>query len=220
MTNLGHDALPTDANEALARLMEGNARFMRGECRLTQAVQTLSGLVKGQRPFATVLGCSDSRVPPELIFDVNFGELFVIRVAGNVVSPEVSGTLQYAGTHLKTPLFMVLGHQGCGAVQAALAAKFHGAQERSHIQLLLKNIIPGLDEIDAKLSPQQMLDRAVEANVRWTMRQILETPEARQRLAEGRSKLVGAVYEIGSGSVRLLEWLTEGRTILPRAQPG
>src|SRR6476646_9459132 len=165
MTNLGHDALPTDANEALARLMEGNARFMRGECRLTQAVQTLSGLVKGQRPFATVLGCSDSRVPPELIFDVNFGELFVIRVAGNVVSPEVSGTLQYAGTHLKTPFFMVLGHQGCGAVQAALAAKFHGAQERSHIQLLLKNIIPGLDEIDAKLSPQQMLDSAVEANV-------------------------------------------------------
>lgn len=218
MTNLGHDALPTDANEALARLMEGNARFMRGECRLTQAVQTLSDLVKGQRPFATVLGCSDSRVPPELIFDVNFGELFVIRVAGNVVSPEVSGTLQYAGTHLKTPLFMVLGHQGCGAVQAALAAKFHGAQERSHIQLLLKNIIPGLDEIDAKLSPQQMLDRAVEANVRWTMRQILETPEARQRLAEGRSKLVGAVYEIGSGSVRLLEWLTEGRTILPRTR--
>ena len=196
---------PASADAALARLMEGNARFVRGERRSTRkAVETLSELVEGQHPFATILGCSDSRVPPELIFDVEFGDLFIIRVAGNVVSPEVSGSLQYAGTHLQTQLFMVLGHEGCGAVQAALAAKFQGAQERSHIQLLLENIIPGLGDIDSRLSPQQMLQRAVESNVRWSMRQILETPEGRARVAEGRVKLVGAVYAIASGRVRLL----------------
>jgi len=146
---------PASADAALARLMEGNARFVRGERRSTRkAVETLSELVEGQHPFATILGCSDSRVPPELIFDVEFGDLFIIRVAGNVVSPEVSGSLQYAGTHLQTQPFMVLGHEGCGAVQAALAAKFQGAQERSHIQLLLENIIPGLGHIDSRLSPQ------------------------------------------------------------------
>ena len=143
-------------------------------------------------------------MPPELIFDAGFGDLFIIRVAGNVVSPEVLGSLQYAGMHLKTRLFMVLGHEGCGAVQAALAAKFQGARERSRIQLLLDNILPGLDEIDPRLPPQQQLERAVEANVRWSMRQLLETPEGRARMAEGRMKLAGAVCEIATGRVRLL----------------
>src|SRR5262249_49522626 len=141
------DNWPVDAGEALARLMEGNARFLRGEARLArESLEALPDLVKGQRPFATILGCSDSRVPPELIFDAKFGDLFIIRVASNVVSPEVSGSLQYAGVHLKTQLFMVLGHAGCGAVQAALAAKFQGVRERSRIQLLLENMVPGLDD--------------------------------------------------------------------------
>ena len=157
-----------------------------------------------QRPFATILGCSDSRVPPELIFDAKFGDLFVIRVAGNVVSPEVWASLQYAGAHLRTQLFMVLGHEGCGAVQAALAAKFQGVQERSHIQLLLEKMLPGLDQVDPQLPPPRQLERAVEANVRWSMRQVLETPEGQARMAEGRMKLVGAVYEIATGRVRLL----------------
>jgi len=192
-------------DDALARLMEGNARFLSGEPRnLHTPREVRVDLVKGQRPFATILGCSDSRVPPELIFDTEFGELFVIRVAGNVVSPEVWGSLQYAGTHLKTQLFMVLGHEGCGAVQAALAAKFQGAQERSRIQLLLQSMLPGLDEVDPQLPPQEQLEHAVESNVRWSMRQLLETPEGRARMAEGRMKLVGAVCEIATGRVRLL----------------
>jgi carbonic anhydrase len=199
------DDCPVGADEALARLMEGNARFLRGEPRFSRApTEVLADLVKGQRPFATILGCSDSRVPPELIFDAKFGDLFVVRVAGNVVSPEISGSLQYAGTHLKTQLFMVLGHEGCGAVQAALAAKFQGVQERSRTQSLLENMLPGLDEVELQPSPQQMLERAVESNVRWSMRQILETPEGRARMAEGRLKLVGAVCEIATGRVRLL----------------
>ena len=205
MTAPSEDNGPVGADEALTRLMEGNARFLRGEPRFSRtSTEVLANLVKGQRPFATILGCSDSRVPPELIFDADFGELFVVRVAGNVVSPEIFGSLQYAGAHLKTQLFVVLGHEGCGAVQAALEAKSNGAQQHSRIQLLLENMLPGLDEVDPQLQPQQKLERAVQSNVRWSMRQILETPEGRDRMAEGHLKLVGAVCEIATGRVRLL----------------
>jgi carbonic anhydrase len=196
---------PLSADEALACLMEGNARFLRGETRYSHTPrEILADLAKGQRPFATILGCSDSRVPPELLFDAGFGDLFIIRVAGNVISPEVVGSMQYSAMHLQTQLFMVLGHEGCGAVQAALAAKFHGARERSRIELLLQDLLPGLERIDPGLPPRQQLASAVEANVRWSMHQILESPEGRERMAEGRLKLVGAVYEIATGRVRLL----------------
>src|SRR5579862_5869777 len=177
---------PVSADEALARLMDGNARFLRGEAQFgTSAKELLADLIEGQHPYATILGCSDSRVPPELIFDVKMGDLFVIRVAGNVVSPEVSASLQYAGVHLGTQLFMVLGHEGCGAVQAALATKFMGAHERSRIALLLDNVLPALADVDPGLPPAGQLACAVEANVRWSMRQILESPEGRVRFSEG-----------------------------------
>ena len=205
MMTPNRDEWPVSAADALVRLMDGNARFLKGALRSTWGpAKVLADLVEGQRPFATILGCSDSRVPPELIFDADFGDLFVIRVAGNVVSPEVWASLQYAGVHLETQLFMVLGHEGCGAVQAALATKFQGVQERSRIQLLLENMLPGLDGLDPQLPPRQMLERAVEANVCWSMRKIVETPEGRARMAEHRMKLVGAVYEIATGRVRLL----------------
>src|SRR6201993_1080886 len=98
------------AEQALQRLIDGNERVLRGGARFsTVCKETLACLKKGQQPYATILGCSDSRVPPELIFDANFGELFIVRVAGNVISPEVMGSLQYAGAHLGTPLFVVLG---------------------------------------------------------------------------------------------------------------
>ena len=161
-------------------------------------------LARGQSPFATILGCSDSRVPPEWVFDAGLGELFVVRVAGNVLSPEVAGSLQYAGAHLRTPLLVVLGHEGCGAVQAALETKYQGVQQRSRIQLLVDSILPALGDIDPALPPEQLLAKAVESNVRWTVRAILESPEGRARLAEGRMKFVGAIYEVQTGRVRFL----------------
>jgi carbonic anhydrase len=192
------------ADEALARLIDGNDRFVRGEARFpTVQKEILAALAKGQRPYATIVGCSDSRVPPELIFDAGFGELFIIRVAGNVISPEVMGTLQYAGVHLRTPLFVVLGHEGCGAVKAALAAKA-GARERSHIALLLDNILPGLRDLPPELAPDEKARAAVEANVRWSMHQLRETPEVKARMVEGTMKLVGAIYELDSGHVQFL----------------
>src|SRR5512139_2094249 len=132
------------AEEALQRLKDGNERFLRGEAHLPGlSRETLAELAQGQHPFATILGCSDSRVPPEWIFDAGLGELFVVRVAGNVLSPEVAGSLQYAGAHLQTPLLVVLGHEGCGAVQAALKTKAQGPSERARIQLLIDSLLPG-----------------------------------------------------------------------------
>jgi len=194
------------ADEALARLIEGNRRFRAAAARpFAFRAETMADLARGQQPFATILGCSDSRVPPELIFDAAMGELFVVRVAGNVLSAEVMGSFQYAAMHLRTQLFVVLGHQGCGAVQAALARKLTGARERTRIERLLDSITPGIDGIDGGIPEPDRLERAVEANVRWAMRQIMDTPEAQARRVEGRLKLVGAVYEIATGRVRFLE---------------
>jgi carbonic anhydrase len=197
--------VPLSADEALTRLMQGNQRFLRGEVRSGAfRRELLADLAKAQRPYATILGCSDSRVPPELLFDTSLGEIFVVRVAGNMISPEVAGSLQYAGSHLQTLLFVVLGHEGCGAIAAALAAKHEGEQFRSRIHLLVQSILPGIPDFDSRLSPQERLSRAVESNVRWTVRQILDSPEGQARVAEGRMKVIGAVYEIETGRVRLL----------------
>ena len=115
------------ADEALQRLIEGNRRFVRGEIHFPWTREDIfARLAKEQRPYAMILGCADSRVPPELIFGAGLGDLFVVRVAGNVLSPEVAGSLQYAGVHLHTPLLVVLGHEGCGAVKAALKTKWQG----------------------------------------------------------------------------------------------
>jgi carbonic anhydrase len=193
------------ADEALQRLKAGNERFLAGTARfLTVQNEILADLSKGQHPFATILTCSDSRVPPELVFDAGFGELFIIRVAGNVVSPEIAGSLQYAGQHLHTPLFVVLGHTNCGAVAAAVDSRLRGTRQLSRIQLLVDSILPGLADLDLQLTPEAMLEQAVEANVRWSMRQILETLEVRERQADGSAKLVGAIYEIDTGRARLL----------------
>jgi carbonic anhydrase len=194
------------ASEALQRLIDGNRRFVRGDAHFP-SIQTevLGDLVKEQRPFAMILGCADSRVPPELVFAAGLGELFVVRVAGNCLSPEVTGSLQYAGVHLRTPLLVVLGHEGCGAIKAALKTRAYGPSERSHIQLLLDRLLPALGSVDPALDPEAQAAQAVEANVRWTLRQILESPEGRTRQAEGRMKAVGAVYELATGRVRFLD---------------
>jgi carbonic anhydrase len=200
-----HKGTPLSADEALERLIAGNQRFLRGESRTSPfRGETLAELARAQSPYATILGCSDSRVPPEWIFDTGLGELFVIRVAGNILSPEISGTLQYAGSYLETPLFVILGHEGCGAITAALATRHEGVQFRSRVQVLLANILPGLPEFDSTLSPEEQASRAVESNVRWTVRQILDSPEGKARIAEGRMKIIGAVYEIKTGHVRFL----------------
>ena len=192
-------------DEALRRLIEGNNRFRRGQSREScLGREQLLELSKGQQPFATILGCSDSRVAPEWIFDAALGELFVIRVAGNVISSEIAGTMQYAALHLKTPLFVVLGHEDCGVVKAALSARESGVIHESRIHRLVESVLPGIPPSDPTLSAQATLSRAVEANVRWTIEQIRAYPEVKARQGQKQVRLVGAVYCVESGEVKWL----------------
>ena len=199
------------AEQALHRLVAGNERFRNGATRVSkQTLADLNSLAAGQYPFATIIGCSDSRVVPELIFDAGLGELFVVRIAGNVLSPEGAGSLQYAGSHLNTPLFVVLGHEGCGAVSAEWATREQGAEQRSHIQVLVNSILPSLLNFAAESSQETRLSKAVESNVRWTLQKILDSPEGRMRVREGRMKVVGAIYDIATGLVRFLDQGDDG----------
>lgn len=196
---------PRNAAEALERLKAGNQRFMDDKpLHDRQESSWRSLLVETQKPFATILGCSDSRVPPELIFDVGFGELFTIRVAGNVIAEDVIGSLQYAVRHLHTPLIVVLGHEKCGAVSATLEEMINKPTEPEHIGSLIQLIKPGLSGLNLRLDREVLVSAAVEANVRWAMTQLTTLPAAARAMREGRVIHVGAVYELSSGHVRFI----------------
>src|SRR5262245_2698087 len=201
-------ARPLTPQESLERLREGNLRFVQGQSLHGKVTpEVFASLREGQKPFAIILGCSDSRVPPELVFDQGFGDLFVIRLAGNIIAPGVGGSIQYAHRHLGTSLLVVLGHEGCGAVQAALDARFHRARHPERIRQLVELIEPGLECIDPGQSAAEQLAAGVEANVRWSMQQLINTPEVQEAFREKRDVLiVGAVYEMATGKVR---WLDE-----------
>jgi len=197
---------PRDANEALARLKNGNQRFIDDKpSHMHEKASWRSLLVETQKPFATIVGCSDSRVPPELIFDEGFGELFTIRLAGNIIAEDVVGSLQYAVAHLHTRLVVVLGHEGCGAVTATVEEMLNNTKELEHIESLIKSIKPGLKKLNLKLDRDALLRAAVEANVRWSMRELLALPEAKRALLEKKVTLAGAVYELNTGRVRFLD---------------
>jgi carbonic anhydrase len=195
--------LPRSDREALERLMTGNQRFCSGQVRRHQSRQWRHGPVPAQHPFAAILGCSDSRVPIELVFDQEFGQLFVVRVAGNVVAPEIVGSIDYAVAHFHIPLVLILGHEGCGAVTSALEGKSRQGELRRLEELLLL-IEPALRELDPGLEGPARLSAAVEANVRWSMRQFTELPGTRRLIKEGTLEVAGAVYDLDSGKVRLL----------------
>jgi carbonic anhydrase len=197
---------PRNAAEALLRLQIGNGRFMDDKPIHThENASWRHQLVQEQKPFATVLGCSDSRVPPEMIFDVGFGDIFTIRLAGNIIAEDVIGTLQYGVAHLHTPLVVVMGHENCGAVTATVEEMLGKPRELEHIEALLALIRPGLSQLDLKLDRKALLHAAVEANVRWSMQQLTAFPEAKRALQEKRVTLVGAVYELNTGQVRFLD---------------
>ncbi|MCX7099813.1 MAG: carbonic anhydrase [Methylococcales bacterium] len=197
---------PSTPEQALAQLQAGNLRFMDDQpLHAHEQASWRSMLVATQKPFATVIGCSDSRVPPELIFDVGFGDIFTIRLAGNIIAEDVIGSLQYAVAHLHTRLVIVLGHEGCGAVTATVEEMLHKPEEPKHIESLIKIIKPGLANLNMKLDRDSLLHAAVEANVRWSMRQLMVLPEAKRALAEKQVRLLGAVYELNTGRVRFLD---------------
>jgi carbonic anhydrase len=191
------------AHEALEALMAGNQRFVHGKpMHRGDLAAARRDLVAGQSPFAIVLACSDSRVPVEMVFDQTVGDLFVVRVAGNVVSTDVLGSIEYAAIHLHSPLVYVLGHQKCGAVTAALAAKEGKANEPPNITELLGRITPGLNGLNMQQNPDALLASAVEANVRWSMQQIRQAPELQRMLGKNELMLAAGIYQLESGEVK------------------
>lgn len=189
-------------NEALTRLKEGNERFVNGRSLHNHESAALRHqLVSGQHPFAIVLGCSDSRVPVEIIFDQGLGDLFVIRVAGNIVTDDVLGSIEYARIHLNSQLLVILGHESCGAVTAALEARKHASSDPHGVQAILKLIDPVLGNLDPGLPPSEQVHRAVELNVRRAQEELKRLPETRNL----GLTTVGAVYDL-EGTVR---WLRE-----------
>ena len=199
------EEFPKDGEAALERLKAGNRRFVEGKTRHAhEGADWRKHLVGEQKPFATILGCSDSRVPTELVFDQGFGDLFVVRVAGNVIADDVVGSIAYAALHLHTQLFVVMGHASCGAVTAALDAKLNNAKEPERIELLVKLIEPGLKDLDVKLTYSAMLAAAVDANVRWSLRQLTDIPAVKLAVKRHRCTFVGGVYDLQTGKVRLL----------------
>ncbi|PXW86732.1 carbonic anhydrase [Nitrosomonas sp. Nm84] len=209
--SINTEPYPRNADEALKRLKAGNQRFMDDKpLHDRQESSWRSLLVETQKPFATILGCSDSRVPPELIFDVGFGELFTVRVAGNVIAEDVIGSLQYAVRHLRTSLVVVLGHEKCGAVSATIEEMINRPTEPEHIGSLIQLIKPGLTSLSmeahkAGVDKEALVSAAVEANVRWSMHQLVTLPAAVKAMREGRgATLMGGIYELETGRVRFL----------------
>lgn len=185
---------PADPDEALERLMAGNARFASGNLReVGRDLARVRQLTEGQRPFAAILGCADSRVPVEILFDEGFGDIFTVRVAGNVATPEEIASLEYAVAVLGTQLVLVLGHSECGAVAAARA----GGDVPGQISALFQHILPSIED-DATLP------EAVEANVGYQVRALSRSSTVMSRaLEEGSLAVRGAVYELSDGRVRL-----------------
>jgi carbonic anhydrase len=194
------------APEALRRLMEGNRRFREDPLGEGWAFEGkgLAELANGQQPFAAVLGCSDSRVPVEVLFGQGPGQLFVVRVAGNVVAPTQLGSLEFAVRQLGVRLVMVLGHSGCGAVDATLQGGVSGAPE--YLRALTSRIESGIAPVlaDPAGTPAARLERAVHLNVEASRRQLLEDEELGRRRAAGELWIASAVYQIGTGEVELL----------------
>ena len=189
--------------QALDRLRQGNERFVAGAQRHPhQDASWRSGLTAGQQPFAAVLGCSDSRVAVEELFDQGFGDLFVIRVAGNVAGDDERGSIEYAVAHLGVPLVLVLGHEQCGAVTAALSPEAEQKKEAPEVQRLLAQIAPAMKDVPAG---ETRVLRGVEANARLSMHQLLDTPLIKDKVARHELLVKAAVYELATGKVRILD---------------
>ncbi|MEO5331024.1 MAG: carbonic anhydrase [Magnetococcus sp. YQC-5] len=199
-----HAAPAIGPDQALQLLKEGNARFLAGKSERPNLTpqRIAETFAKGQHPFVTIISCSDSRVPVEHIFDRGIGDLFVVRVAGNVADTDEIGTTEYGAGHLITPLILVLGHTKCGAVTAVVK----GDKVGGNIPKLVDNIIPAAERSKAKgLTGDALIQDAIRENVQQSIQDLLSNSEELYHLRHANKvKMVGAVYHIENGTV---EWL-------------
>jgi len=186
-----------NAEEAMQKLTDGNARYVVGERKDYNFQERRLELLEGQKPFVTILTCSDSRVVPEYIFDANIGEIFQIDTAGNVVDTVALGSIEYGVEHLHTPILMILGHTLCGAVTACCASS---GEVVGNLGEIMKKIEPAAARKNKEVNP------AIEENLRHVKECILEnSPEVKKAVDEGKVRLVLAKYLMETGEVKILE---------------
>lgn len=193
-------------DESLQKLMDGNQRYVDGKFANKDIGSTkrqeLSS--KGQKPFAIVVTCSDSRVPPEILFDQGLGDIFVVRVAGNVVDPIALGSVEYGAEHLNSPLVFILGHTKCGAVTATLEAK---GKPEGNIGAIVKKIQPAAAVAKKKGgTKEEMLETAIHENIKNVYNDMMKNSKILPHLVhEGKLKIVGGEYDITTGKVAMME---------------
>jgi carbonic anhydrase len=191
-------------DQSLRLMMEGNARYRANHSHARDFAVGRAARVATHRPIASVLSCSDARVGPEFVFDQGPGDLFVVRVAGNVLLDEGLASLEYAARFLGSPLIFVLGHSGCGAVEAAIKVVQDNTTLPGHLPELIDRLKPAV--LAARgANPANLLDAAIAENVRRTMQAVTAAqPLLADEIAHGNVKLAGGVYDIATGKVNLL----------------
>ena len=191
------DSMPaiTDGEKGLQALVEGNQRFSTNHAQHPhQTHQQLVELRKEQHPFAAVLACSDSRITPELIFDQGLGDIFDVRVAGNIADEAVLGSLEYTVDHLHVQIILVMGHQNCGAIEAAMAHE----HPHNDVNYIIHSLAPALHHAHGSL------EEASKTNVQQVLHRLDHTPTLSKKIATGELKLVGGYYHLDTGQVELL----------------
>jgi carbonic anhydrase len=193
----------TNPDAALKQLMDGNARFV--DAKMVHPAQDPEHRLRvsrGQQPFAVILTCSDSRLPPEVIFDQGLGDLFVVRVAGNVVDAALLGSVEYAVAHLNTPLVVVIGHARCGAVEATLEGIQHNSKPHGYIGSLIEAITPAVPVAEQR--PGDLLENTIRVNAEMSRDAIAKSSELAGRLKAGEVKVLAAYYSLDDGVVTQL----------------
>jgi len=200
------------ASDAIQRLKDGNRRFVSGVRSIDTIVKQIqrADFVGGQEPFAIILGCSDSRVPAEIIFDQGLGDLFVIRVAGNIVAPSQVGSVEFAAERFGTPLVVVLGHSMCGAVMATIDELERPSEKQSSNVLSIVNrirpTVEPLFETELRNDPDKLLKASIHANILAATNQLMHGSQMLEQLVQqGKLKIVGAEYSLESGEVTFFE---------------
>jgi carbonic anhydrase len=190
-------------DEALRRLMKGNARYVEGVSRRHDFKSEREALVGGQNPYAGILSCADSRIAPEYAFDSGRGDLFVCRVAGNFANDDTVASLEYASAILNVPLFLVLGHEACGAVGATIKSLKDNTTLPGHLPSLVSNLAPAVKA--TKDQPGDPLANAIRQNVIDVVAKLKSaTPILNAAVEQGKLKIVGGIYHLGDGKVELI----------------
>ncbi|HXP73321.1 MAG TPA: carbonic anhydrase [Stellaceae bacterium] len=196
-------AVPISSEAARQRLVAGNGRYVSGQPLRLDHSRRRETVAHGQMPFAIVLGCSDSRVPPEILFDQGLGDIFTVRVAGNIADDLAIGSMEYAVDHFGTPLIVVLGHERCGAVSATVESVAAGTMPPPHIASLVAALRPAVEA--SKGMPGDAVENAITTHVRRTVEALRASgPILGDAVARGRLEIVGAEYHLASGRVGFL----------------